>query len=111
MTRDLKSGVTMTWLMEDAIAAGAGLSLARMSLAPGVTSAAHRHANCSETLHLLSGEVAQRRGDAWVALEAGDTLLIPAGAIHQTRNAGNETAVLMVAYSSGVRIYEAVGNQ
>lgn len=100
------AGVTMQWLMEDAVDARAGLSLARMTVAPGVTSPAHRHPDCSEAVHLLEGHVEQRRGDDWVPLGPGDTLLIPAGAVHQTRNSGAETAILMVAYSSGARIYE-----
>jgi len=100
------SGVTMVWLMEDRIEADAGLSLARMTVDPGVTSEAHRHPDCSEAVHLLSGRIEQRRGDLWVELAAGDTLLIPAGATHQTRNSGTAPAVLMVAYSSGSRIYE-----
>lgn len=102
-------GVTMQWLMEDAIDARAGLSLARMTVAPGVTSPTHRHPDCSEAVHLLAGRVEQRRGDDWVPLAAGETLLIPPGAVHQTRNPGSEVAVLMVAYSSGARIYEPVG--
>jgi quercetin dioxygenase-like cupin family protein len=101
------SGVTMDWLMEDAIVPDAGLSLARMTVAPGVTSEAHRHPNCTEAIHVLSGQVLQRKGVDWVRLAAGDTILIPAGATHQTRNTGSETAVLMVAYSDGARVYQA----
>lgn len=107
MPNQLSEGVTMSWLMDDAIQAGAGLSLARMTVDPGITSEPHRHSNCSEAVHLLSGRVEQRRGDSWVTLEAGDTILIPIGAIHQTRNIASETAVMMIAYSSGSRIYEA----
>ena len=103
----MTDGVTMDWLMEDAIEPGAGLSLARMTVAPGVTSEAHRHPNCTETVHLLSGRVEQRRGEDWVGLDEGETILIPRGCTHQTRNVGNETAVLMIAYSSGRRVYEA----
>ncbi len=102
----MTDGVTMDWLMEDAIEPGAGLSLARMTVAPGVTSEAHRHPNCTEAVHLLSGRVEQRRGDVWVALLPGETLLIPQATVHQTRNTGTEPAVLMIAYSSGARIYE-----
>jgi quercetin dioxygenase-like cupin family protein len=101
------TGVTMDWLMEDAIAPDAGLSLARMTVAPGVTSEPHRHPNCTEAIHMLSGQVLQRKGADWVRLAAGDTILVPAGAIHQTRNIGPETAVLMVAYSAGARVYQA----
>jgi quercetin dioxygenase-like cupin family protein len=99
------SGVTMEWLMEDAIDPRAGLSLARMTIAPGVTSPAHRHPDCAEAVHVLSGWVEQRRDEAWLPLNAGQTLLIPCGALHQTRNLGDEAAVLMVVYSSGARVY------
>ena len=77
-----------------------------MTVAPGVTSEAHRPPDCSEAVHVMSGSVDQRRGDAWLPLQAGDTLLIPPGDVHQTRNGGPETALLMVAYSSGARIYD-----
>lgn len=108
MAQSLTAGVTLEWLMEDAVKPGAGLSLARMSLDPGVTSQAHRHPDCNEAVHLLSGEVEQRCGPNWVTMRPGETLLIPAGSVHQTRNGGHETAVLMIAYASGTRVYETV---
>lgn len=104
----LSVGIRMEWLMEDTPDAQAGVSLARMTVEPGATSQAHSHPNCSEVVHLLSGRVQQRLDDHWITLNAGDTLLIPVGAIHQTRNEGNEQSVLMVVYSSGTRIYEPV---
>ncbi len=99
-------GVTIRWLMEDAITEDAGLSLARMTVDPGVTSEAHRHPNCTETIHLLSGRVEQRRGDDWIELDAGDTVVVREGEVHQTRNIGIEAADLILAYSSGARLYE-----
>ena len=109
MAQSLTAGVTMDWLMEDAIEPGAGLSLARMSVDPGVTSQAHRHRDCNEAVHLLAGEVEQRCGPDWVKMRPGETLLIPAGTVHQSRNTGRATAVLMIAYSSGTRVYETLG--
>lgn len=103
----LSDGVKMTWLMDDKIETGAGLSLARMMVEPGIVSEPHRHTNCTEAIHVLSGSVQQRSGKHWIALGEGETILIPLGAVHQTRNIGNETAILMVAYSSGSRVYEA----
>ena len=99
------SGVTMTWLMEDAIEPGADVSLAKMTIDPAITSEAHHHPDCTEAIHVLSGTILQRRGEAWIELAAGDTLLIPAGVVHQTRNLGSQTAVMMIAYSSGSRVY------
>ena len=100
-------GVGMTWLMEDAIEDGAGLSLAKMTIDPRVVSEAHHHPNCTETIHVLSGSVLQRRGHEWIRLEAGDTVLIAVGAAHLTRNVGSETATMVVAYSTGSRVYVA----
>ena len=97
--------VIMEWLMEDAIHADAGLSLARMTVATGATSELHRHSNCSETIHVLSGEVEQRIGDEWQKLYANDTCLIPTGVKHQTKNLGEKPAIMMLAYSAGRRIY------
>jgi quercetin dioxygenase-like cupin family protein len=97
----------MHWLMEDAIADGANLSLAKMTVDPGATSDPHRHPNCTEAIHLLFGTVKQRAGDDWVVMRAGDTVLIREGITHQTRNTGSEIAILMIAYSTGSRVYEA----
>lgn len=103
----MAEGVTMEWLMEDAINPQANLSLARMTLAKGVTSELHHHTNCTETIHLLEGSIEQRIGKDWKRLEAGDTCLIPIGAAHQTRNMGNARVVMLIAYSAGQRVYVA----
>lgn len=97
---------TMEWLVEDKTYPGADLSLARMTVLPGQTSPAHRHANSNEAIHLLSGKISERIGETWVAASTGDTVFVPAGLTHQTRCIGHETAVMMIAYSSGTRTYE-----
>ena len=102
----LPEGVTMTWLMDDEIEPEAGLSLARMTIGPGVISEPHRHTNCTEAIHVISGAVRQRSAECWVTLEQGQTILIPVGAVHQTHNVSKEKATLMIAYSSGSRVYE-----
>ncbi|MEL6259314.1 MAG: cupin domain-containing protein [Pseudomonadota bacterium] len=99
---------TMTWLMEDAIEPGAGLSLARMTVKAGHTSPAHHHPNCTETIHVLAGEIEERIGEGWITASTGDTVLIPIDSVHQTRNVGEDDAVLIVAYSAGARIYQEV---
>ena len=101
-------GVTLQWLMDDDVDARASLSLARMTVQPGVTSEAHRHPNSTEAIHVVEGRVEQRTGDEWIPLAAGETVLIPTDAAHQTRNVGDETAVLMLVYSTGAREYIVV---
>ena len=97
--------VTMEWLVEDAINPAAGQSLARMSVDIGVASELHHHTHCTETIHVLEGEIEQRIGDEWIKMAAEETCLIPIGAKHQTRNVGKVPAVMMIAYSAGTRVY------
>lgn len=98
----------MAWLADDQSQAGLGVSLARMTVMPGQTSPAHRHPNCNEVIHVLSGEVEERCNDTWHTLTPGDTLIIKAGETHQSRNSGSEPAKLIIAYSDGSRTYEDV---
>ena len=95
----------MQWLMEDKIDKRAGVSLAKMTVAIGAISEKHHHANCTETIHVLEGEIEQSIGSKTQTLLAGETCLIPLGITHQTRNIGNKTAIMMIAYSSGTRDY------
>lgn len=93
--------------MEDAIEKDAGLSMAKMTVDINVISELHSHLNCTEAIHVLEGKVEQLCGNSWIELEKGQTCLIPKGVKHQTRNIGSQRAVLMIAYSSGSRAYEA----
>ena len=107
MTHDRnEQPVTMEWLMEDAIENGAELSMARMTVGKNQLSELHSHSNYTEAIHVLTGSIEQRCGNEWIKLTQGETCLIPKGYKHQTRNIGSERAVLMLAYSSGSRIYE-----
>ena len=99
---------SMTWLLDAESCAGAGLSLARMTLEASRTAPRHRHPDCQEALHLLSGTVELRIGTDSRLLEAGGSALIPKGIAHSLRNPGSAPAVLMIAYGSGARRYEAL---
>jgi len=99
------NSVKMEWLMEAVINPEAEVSLARMTVSIGAISELHHHTNCSETIHVLSGKIKQRIGQKWHIMNAGDTCLISIGESHQTENIADETAVMMVAYSAGERVY------
>ena len=96
----------MTWLLDAENCAGAGISLARMTLEAGRAAPPHRHPNCQEALHLLAGKVELRIGDECRFLEAGESALVSAGQPHSLRNPGRVPAVLMIAYGSGTRRYD-----
>ncbi len=98
--------VMMDWLVDDALVENAALSVARMTLAEGALSEGHSHPNCNEVIHLIAGSVEQAVGGDRVVMAPGDTVFIPAGAFHQSRNLGPGEAVMVIAYSSGTRIYE-----
>jgi quercetin dioxygenase-like cupin family protein len=99
---------SMEWLVDDALQPGAALSLARMTVRAGCTSELHRHPNCDEAVHVLSGRVEQRIGDRLVVLSAGQSAHIAAGADHCSRALDGKDAILMVAYSAGRRIYQPI---
>ena len=102
---DTPNGVTMQWLMDDKVDERAAVSLAKMTVAIGVTSEEHHHTNCTETIHVLDGQIEQSIGSKTQILSAGETCLIPRSTPHQTRNVGDKPAIMMIAYSSGTRDY------
>jgi len=65
-------GGTMTWIIDDAIQPGIGLSLAEMTVDSGQLSELHCHDNCSEIIYLLEGEISQRIGNQWTDMSSGD---------------------------------------
>jgi len=97
---------SMEWLVDAGLQPGARLSLARMRVEAGQCSAMHRHPDCDEAVHVLSGDVEQRVGDRLLRLGPGESAHIPAGLAHCSRALGDQAAVLLVAYSAGERIYQ-----
>lgn len=93
--------------METKLNSDADISLAKMTVEVGATSELHRHSNCSETLHVLAGQIKQRVGDEWHVMNVGDTCFVKLGHSHQTENIGHDDAILMIAYSAGERVYSA----
>ena len=70
----------------------------RVELAPGVTFGKHTHPG-EELVYVLEGSLEyQVDGKPWLALRAGDVLLIPAGAVHAARNPGSTNGVELATY-------------
>jgi quercetin dioxygenase-like cupin family protein len=55
----------------------------------------HRHGAFEECIYVLSGRGTAYAGDTEFAVKAGDTIHIPAGEAHITRNTGTELLVLL----------------
>ena len=55
----------------------------------------HYHQGFEECIYVLSGQGTTHADSGEHALKAGDTILIPSGEKHVTRNTGNEPLVLL----------------
>ncbi|MCI0539249.1 MAG: cupin domain-containing protein [Verrucomicrobiales bacterium] len=74
---------------------------------PGQSNPRHFHPNCDEILHVISGKISHTMNEVTVEMNAGDTVSIPQGVLHNARNIGTEDAVLTISFNSAYR--EAVG--
>ena len=60
-----------------------------------------------EILHVVSGTISHTMNEVTVEMNAGDTVSIPQGVLHNAKNIGTTDAVLAISFSSAYR--EAVG--
>lgn len=98
---------SMEWLVDDSIEPGADMSVAIMRVLPGEKAPDHSHPNCHEFLYLALGSIEQTIGQEKKVLKAGDSVFIPVGTIHGSRNIGTDEAKIIVSYSAGIRKYES----
>jgi len=61
----------------------------------------HRHEGFEECIHVLSGEGRTEADSGEFPLKTGDTLVIPPGEMHVTRNTGGEPLVLLCFFPVG----------
>ena len=61
----------------------------------------HVHHGFEECIHVQSGQGVTETESGTFALRAGDTLLVPAGELHVTRNTGAEPLVLLCFFPVG----------
>jgi quercetin dioxygenase-like cupin family protein len=82
------------------------MSFGRVTIRAGEANPRHRHPNCDEILHLLSGRLEHSLSGTKCIMEAGDTISIPQGAWHQARAIGDEDAEVVICFSSADRLTE-----
>ena len=66
---------------------------------PGWSLPPHRHANESETIHVVEGEFEMDVEGAVTRLGPGDTIHVPRGAVHSGGNVGRRTGRRVVLFS------------
>ncbi len=95
---------SLSWLADEARVGNIeGLTLGRVVIKRGQSNPSHAHMTCAEALYLLAGRLEHTLGDELIILEAGDTLIIPAGVYHHAVSTGDVDADMIVAYNSGTR--------
>ena len=96
---------TLTWLANQELS-DSSITLGRVAIYRGASNPRHCHNTCEEVLYLLRGTLRHSLGEQSVTMLAGDTLVVPAGAMHNAENIGDEDADMMIAYSSGRRDFQ-----
>jgi quercetin dioxygenase-like cupin family protein len=99
---------TLTWLASDALS-DSEVTVGRVVIKPGSSNPRHAHDSCEEVLYLLQGQLTHSIGDDQVEMRAGDTIIVPAGVMHNAVNHGETDADMIVAYSSGTRDFRKEG--
>jgi len=101
---------SLTWLASRGIGNAEGVVFGRVVVKPGCSNPRHSHANCEEVLYLLQGQLEHSIGDDTISMEAGDTLVVEPGLVHNATNTGDEDADMIVAYSAGEREFQLEGS-
>lgn len=96
VTRD---GSQIRELMHPDVQGSCNQSLAEATVPVGCETHLHRHVITEEIYHILSGNGRVRVGGDESPVEAGDTVLIPAGTPHNIRNTGNNDLVFLCSCS------------
>ena len=94
---------TLSWHVSRALGNSSVITFGRATIRPGKCNPRHRHPNCDEVLHVLSGSIEHWLGDESVILNPGDTISIPAGVWHRARALGEVEAVMVICFSSADR--------
>jgi len=95
----------LTWLANQGLS-NSSITLGRVVIYKGKSNPRHCHNTCEEVLYLLRGTLRHSLGEQSVTMHVGDTLIVPAGVMHNAENVGDEDADMMIAYSSGRRDFQ-----
>ncbi len=93
----------LTWFAGRTLGNAEGLTLGRCEIEPGRSNPHHHHPNCEEVLVVLEGRIRHTAAEGEVEMGPGDVITCPPGFAHHATNVGDETAVLLVAFSSADR--------
>ena len=92
---ETKDGSQIRELMHPATHANRNQSLAEARIAPGQTTALHRHRKSEELYHVTAGRGQMTLGEARFAIARGDTVAIRPGTAHSVTNTGDSVLVIL----------------
>ncbi len=92
-----KDGSEIRELMHPARHGNRAHSLAEATVAPGMTTALHRHAATEEIYHVTQGRGRMTLGAATFDVAPGDTICIAPGTAHCVENTGTEPLRILCA--------------
>ena len=93
----------LAWFASQALGNCSTMTLGRAVIRAGVSNPVHRHPNCDEVLHLLSGRIFHTLGEEQYILEVGDTIAIPAGVWHNAGALDGKDAEMVICFSAADR--------
>jgi len=93
----------ITWMASRKLGNSAVMTFGRVTMRASMSNPRHRHPNCDEILHLISGRIEHTLGAEKFRMEAGDMISIPAGVWHQARALESGDAEMVIAFSSADR--------
>ena len=97
----------ITWLVSGAQGNSQVMTFGRVTIKAGHANMRHRHPNCDEILHVVSGRIEHSLGDEHSEMAPGDTISIPANMPHNARTVSEEDAVMVICFSTADRQTEA----
>jgi quercetin dioxygenase-like cupin family protein len=97
----------LRWLTSAEMGSSRTMTTGVAILKQGRSNPRHFHPNCDEILHVISGKIRYTMNEVTVEMNAGDTVSIPRGALHNAANIGDGDAVLVISFDTAYR--EAVG--
>jgi oxalate decarboxylase/phosphoglucose isomerase-like protein (cupin superfamily) len=90
------------WFLTPELTDGAGITFGEVVFQPGRGHDRHNHPESEEILYVLAGEGEQMLDDREpFEVKPGDTIYVPTGVFHSTRNSGWEPMRLLAFYNPG----------
>ena len=93
--------------VSEGLVGSTGIHLAVATIPPGCASTPHYHVNCESAIYVSKGQGRFVIGDNLdnpLVIKQGDFIYVPAEAVHQPMNDGDEPLELIVARNTPVEI-------